>query len=182
MKIAFPPDGLRRDELLLRPPRLEDAEALHRAFNDDGILVPGDFPFDSPSLDRVRQMIAEEIPAMHESGTLVALLTVDEASGRVLGGAALHHLDHDRSIGEIGYWLLPEARGRGVATRVARIVAEWGFDLGLQRIEAMTLPENGASQRVLERAGFTREGVLRSLPRQRGGRGDMLLFSLLPGE
>ncbi len=182
MKIEFPPDGLRRDELHLRPPELEDAETLHRAFNDDGILVPGDFPFDAPTLDSVREMIGEQLPAALESGTLVPLVTVDEASGRILGGAALHRVDRERSIGEIGYWLLPEARGHGVATRVARIVAEWGFDLGLQRIEAMTLPENTASQRVLERAGFTREGVLRSLPRQRGGRGDMILFSLLPGE
>ncbi len=41
---------------------------------------------------------------------------------------------------------------------------------------------NPESERVLERAGFTREGVLRSLPKRSGGRADMTLYSLLPGE
>jgi RimJ/RimL family protein N-acetyltransferase len=181
LTIAVPAGGLRRDGLVVRVPTLDDVDTLHRAFNDREILELGDFPFDPPSRDGVRQMVSETLPALREDG-LVALVVTAAERGEVLGGAALHHVDLERSIGEVGYWLLPEARGRGVATRVARIVAEWGFEVGLARIEAQTFVENAASQRVLERAGFTREGLLRSMPRTRGGRGDMVLFSLLPGE
>ena len=130
----------------------------------------------------MRELVTERLPALRDAGELAGLMVVDAPSGRPLGGAALHHVDLERAIGEIGYWLLPEARGRGVATQVARVLAEWGFELGLERVEARTFVENVPSQRVLERAGFTREGLLRSMPRQRGGRGDMVVFSLLPGE
>jgi RimJ/RimL family protein N-acetyltransferase len=83
---------------------------------------------------------------------------------------------------EIGYWLLPRARGRGVATRIARILAEHAFALGILRVEAYVNVGNDASDRVLERAGYTREGVVRSLPRPDGTRVDKTLWSLLPGE
>ena len=109
-------------------------------------------------------------------------MIADADSGRRLGGLALHHFDWQLGQIEIGYWLLEHARGRGVATRAARFAAEYGFSLGAERIEARVFVGNTASERVLERAGFTREGVIRSLPRRWGGRSDMTLFSLLPGE
>jgi RimJ/RimL family protein N-acetyltransferase len=63
-----------------------------------------------------------------------------------------------------------------------RLVARWAFDvLGVQRLELTTAPENVASQRVAERVGFTREGVLRGLVATKNdGRRDNVLFSLLP--
>ena len=76
----------------------------------------------------------------------------------------------------------PDARGRGVATRVARLLAEHAFSLGVERVAAYVNVGNVASERVLQRAGFTREGVVRSLPKPGGERGDKTLFSLLPGE
>ena len=77
----------------------------------------------------------------------------------MLGGAALHHLDAERGIVELGYSLFPHARGRGFATRVARLLAEHAFALGVQRVAAYVNVGNRASERVLERAGFSREGV-----------------------
>jgi RimJ/RimL family protein N-acetyltransferase len=110
------------------------------------------------------------------------VVVVDATTNQILGGGALHHLDSERAIVEIGYWLLPDARGQGVATRVARMLAEHAFALGVQRVEAYVNVGNDASERVLERAGFTREGVVRSLPRPGDRRGDKTLYSLLPGE
>ncbi len=98
------------------------------------------------------------------------------------GGAVFHHLDAERAIVEIGYWLFPAARGRGVATPSARLLAEHAFALGVLRVEAYVNVGNDASDRVLQRAGFTREGVVRSLPRPDGTRVDKTLWSLLPGE
>ena len=86
---------------------------------------------------------------------------------------------------EIGYIFLPDGRGRGYATRAVRLVAEWLFDeLGIGRLQARTHPDNVASQRVLERVGFQREGIARSahvLPVS-GERIDCVMWSLLPGE
>ena len=61
----------------------------------------------------------------------------------------------------IGYWLLPQARGRGLATRAVRLLSDWAFaDLELARLRLFTEPENERSQRVAERCGFMRQGVL----------------------
>jgi RimJ/RimL family protein N-acetyltransferase len=86
--------------------------------------------------------------------------------------------------GHVGYWCATEARGRGVVTRALRLVSRYGFEeLGLQRLELITDPENIASQRVAEKAGYRREGVLRShLDHPDGRRRDSVMFSLLPGE
>jgi RimJ/RimL family protein N-acetyltransferase len=83
--------------------------------------------------------------------------------------------------GEVGYWLGGRARGRGHATRAVRLICTWGFEtLGLERIELQAAVDNPASQRVAERAGFTREAVLRSRWATFGGeRHDMVCFGLL---
>jgi RimJ/RimL family protein N-acetyltransferase len=86
-------------------------------------------------------------------------------------------------VGEIGYGIRREARGRGVATRALRLLARWALDeLGLVRLQLVTDVENVASQRVAERAGFTREGVLRQALEVKGRRSDCIMFSLLPGD
>ena len=86
-------------------------------------------------------------------------------------------------VGDVGYWLASWARGRGVATRALRLLCAWAFDsLDLARIQLHTLPDNDASQRVAERAGFRREGLLRSWTEMKGRRVDLVMFSLLPGE
>jgi RimJ/RimL family protein N-acetyltransferase len=82
--------------------------------------------------------------------------------------------------GEIGYWMAPEARRRGIGARATRLLAEWAVSaLGLERLELMANPDNEASQRLAERAGFTREGVLRKYRRRHGVREDLIMYSLL---
>lgn len=88
------------------------------------------------------------------------------------------------ATGHVGYWCAREARGRGYTTRALRLVCRFGFeDLRLGRMELITDPDNHASQRVATKAGFQREGVLRShLLHRDGRRRDSVMFSLLPGE
>jgi RimJ/RimL family protein N-acetyltransferase len=70
-----------------------------------------------------------------------------------------------------------------VATRALRLVSVWALDeLGLQRISLLAEPENVPSQRVAEKAGFRREGVLRSFRELKGARRDYVMYSLLPGD
>jgi RimJ/RimL family protein N-acetyltransferase len=123
-----------------------------------------------------------ELPLLAESGRLLALAALDARSGEVIGGGTLHHLDSERRIIEIGYFVLPHARGRGVATTIARLLADHAFSLGIERVAAYVNVGNVASERVVERVGFTREGVVRSMPKPDGRRVDKTLFSLLPDE
>jgi RimJ/RimL family protein N-acetyltransferase len=84
---------------------------------------------------------------------------------------------------DLGYWLLAEARGRGLATRGVRLVSRWALEQpGVARLQLWTDPENRASQRVAERCGFQREGVLRAYGQVEGRRVDAVMYSLLPGD
>jgi RimJ/RimL family protein N-acetyltransferase len=103
--------------------------------------------------------------------------------GVMLGSVSLHEVRLDQGSAAVGYWLVPEARGRGAATQAVRLLARWAFaELGLARLELTCGPENEASQHVAERCGFSREGILRSHVPFKGGRRDSVIYSLLPGE
>jgi ribosomal-protein-alanine N-acetyltransferase len=85
--------------------------------------------------------------------------------------------------GVLGYYLDADAQGRGLATEsVAEIVALAFGRLGLHRIEAATRLDNGASQRVLERNGFTRFGVAKDYLRVGGGWRDHVLYERIDGD
>lgn len=80
----------------------------------------------------------------------------------------------------LGYWVSPAAAGRGLATSAVAHLAAWAFDgLGLHRIEAGTLVDNAASQRVLVKNGFERFGLAPRLLRVDGRWQDHVLFQRL---
>ncbi|MEV6843887.1 GNAT family protein [Actinoplanes sp. NPDC051411] len=82
---------------------------------------------------------------------------------------------------QVGYWMDPAARRRGLATRALRELCRWGFaELGLGLIEWRAEVGNVASRRVAEKAGFTVEAVLRRRLVHRGGRVDAWVGSMLP--
>jgi RimJ/RimL family protein N-acetyltransferase len=177
--LSVPASGIRAGEIVLRFPSLDEVDAILPAFTDPELREAGNLPaFDRDGL----AASIKELPVLAERGRLLALAAVDADSGEVVGGGTLHHLDSERRIVEIGYFVLPHARRRGVATTVARLLAEHAFSLGIERVAAYVNVGNTASERVAERAGFTREGVVRSLPKPDGQRVDKTLFSLLPGE
>jgi RimJ/RimL family protein N-acetyltransferase len=177
--LPFPAEGTVYGGLTFRLPTEDDVEAVAPAFLDEELAGAANMP---PLDERALREALPRLPEVIEQGLFLPLLVVDDGSGAVQGGANLHHFDWERGQCEIGYWLFEHARGKGIATRTARFIADYGFSLGLERIEARVVVGNVASERVLERAGFTREGVLRSMPLRRGGRVDMTVFSLLPGE
>ena len=154
---------LRDGDLILRPPAPEDAEAVTAACQDPEIqrwtLVPSPY----------RREHAEEwlaaAPGRARDGEAVALLAF-EGDGRLAGSFSLMELDLERGYGEIGYWVAPWARGRGVATRSVRLLHEWAAgELGLRRIEILPDAANAPSRRVAERCGYVATGELRALPR-----------------
>jgi RimJ/RimL family protein N-acetyltransferase len=179
LRLTLPEAGLADGELLLRAPTADDIDAMMVAIGDPALREAGNLPAFSRS-----EMLATlpHLTALAASGRLLPMTAVDVHTGQVVGGATLHHLDAERAIVEIGYWVLPDARGRRFGTRIARLLAEHAFTLGIQRVAAYVNVGNVPSERVLERAGYTREGVVRSMPVPSGRRVDKTLFSLLPGE
>jgi RimJ/RimL family protein N-acetyltransferase len=179
LRLSVPPEGLRVRDIVLRLPTLDDVDGILPAFTDPELREAGNLP----AFGR-EELVASlrELPLLAESGRLLALAAVDAETSEVIGGGTLHHLDAERKIVEIGYFVLPHARRRGVATAIARLLAEHAFSLGIERVAAYVNVGNTASERVAERAGFTREGVVRSMPKPDGRRVDKTLFSLLPGE
>lgn len=136
-------------------------------------LVPA--PYTQSDAEAYRRL-ADELRA--EGGRIP--LAVADAETDVLVGSIELRLGE---VGSIGYWVHPEARGRGLATRALVLLSRWALaEGGVERLELTTHPENVASQRVAEKAGFVREGTLRSHIRLREGRRDSVLFSLLPSD
>jgi len=171
------PEELRVDELWLRPPGEDDVERIAPAFRDPD--VGGEAGLPPMDADELLTMMREMLPEMRASGMLAPYLIEDTRTGELLGGFTLHHLDRMRDSVELGYWLFPEARGRGVATRAVRAGAEHALANGIYCVEAHVRVGNDASERVLERAGFEREGVRRRFLRYRGRRVDATLFTRL---
>ncbi len=113
-----------------------------------------------------------------------AHLAIEHATfGGFCGMIALNRLDHLYLSAWIGYWVAADHRGQSLATQAARIVVRWAFEsVGAERLSLTAEPENVASQRVAEKCGFVREGVMRMAVRGRRGRNDSVLFSLLPSD
>lgn len=104
------------------------------------------------------------------------------ADDRPAGWISLDVTNRDHGIGTIGYTVSEAFRGHGVASRALRLVVDIAFAqslIDLDRLEAVVAAENIASQRVLENAGFAREGTARGLLRIRGKRIDHYRYSLL---
>ena len=132
------------------------------------------------------------IPWPYRESDARALLVLSER-GRRMGTAAAFAVtgtDGDRlgsaaltfggdGVAEVGYWVAAAARGRGVATAAVETLVTWAFgQLGIARLELKTASGNQGSDRVAEKAGFEREGVLRAAQSGRdGGRIDLVLWS-----
>lgn len=167
---------LRDGDLVLRPWRDDDVPALVIACNDPeiGHWIPSiPQPYTE---DDARAFIVGEVRPELRSFAI-------EVEGAVAGAIGFTLNSHGYR-GHVGYWIAAQARGQGICTRALRLLARWALDeLELQRLDLITDPENVASQRVAQKVGFRREGVLRAHLRHPDGRiRDSVMFSLMPGE
>lgn len=166
---------LRGDGIVLRPWREDDAQAVYDACQDPEILywiplIPRPY-----TLDVARAFVTDSLGL----GPYQFAITEDDL---VVGSIGMRI--SEPKTGHIGYWCARDARGRGVTTRALRLLCQYALgELNIDRLELITDPDNRASQRVAEKVGFRREGVLRSqMLHPDGRRRDSVIFSLLPGE
>jgi len=109
-----------------------------------------------------------------------ALFVFRESDGALVGGITMSNVRRGVSqTASLGYWAGERFAGHGYITAAVRTCVRYGFeDLDLHRIEAACQPDNIASRRVLEKAGFTQEGMARAYLRINGGWRDHILFGI----
>ena len=104
----------------------------------------------------------------------------DSQTGVFVGGVGINELKPEHRMGNLGYWVRTRWSCRGIATAAAILAAEFGFEeLLLKRIEILVALGNDRSQRVAQKLGATREGVLRDRLFINGQMHDAVVFSLI---
>jgi RimJ/RimL family protein N-acetyltransferase len=173
-----PEPPLSDEQLLLRPWDEGDLPLLEQASTDEYVAMIEHLPVPF-SAEQGRAWVATQHERL-DDGRGWAFAIVERGSGEAVGGIGIS-FRHPPGAAEPGVWVLGEQRNRGLAERATRLLCSWALttDTGIERIQATVEPWNLASQRVLEKVGFLREGLLRSYAPCRGGRQDVYLYSLL---
>jgi RimJ/RimL family protein N-acetyltransferase len=177
MLMRYPDPPLCEGGLLLRRWSRGDVDDAVRCCNDEQIrrYLPA-IPIPYTAADAVAFIEAEPRRLMAGSVTLVMASADDR---RLQGALGIRQVEP--GVAQIGYWTDPGVRGRGIAGAALILVSRWAIGtLGAGRVQLHTALDNVASMRVAERAGFTREGVLRRWYDLRGERRDAVMYSLLP--
>lgn len=160
----------------LRTLRHGDVPAWHACLSAPGALEHSSWVLDSVAdLEAEYARYASADPASPSRWAIV-----DTRDGRLLGSIGFHSVEPARRKAEIAYDLAPAAWGQGLATAACLALCRYGFErLGYLRIQATVLDSNLASRRVLEKAGFAREGLLRRYRLVRGQPRDFLMYARL---
>lgn len=178
-RIQLPSGGITDGIVRLRELRESDIPAILTACEDPAIRRYNSAPHDEAE---ARAWLAGEIKNPRSSRAF-RLAVAEAESDHLIGSLGVREPHPNAGRIEVGYWLAPSVRGRGLAARALRLFCSWAFrELSLARIEAIPELENRDSHRLLERSGFTREGLLRAYQTVQGERRDMVMYSLLPGE
>jgi RimJ/RimL family protein N-acetyltransferase len=165
------------DAIRLVPLAAAHEPAVTQLVHDEAVVAFTRFPTE-PSPRFVREWIGS-YEAGRRDGTRAAF-AIEAPGGEFLGVGLFPRIEREGRQAEIGYVIAPAARGRGVATRTLRLLTDWGFaELGLERLELWIDVANTASERVAERAGYVREGVLRSCWVKEDIRADLGIWSRL---
>ncbi|MET9075149.1 GNAT family N-acetyltransferase [Streptomyces sp. NPDC004232] len=165
--------------LQLRPWRPDDAGTLLTAALDPAIRRWNRLAVDS------REDALARIERMHARwrAETFAVWAVAAPGGPAVGLCAWGDIDLHEGSAEIVYWLLPEARGGGVAVEATRRLSQWALDdLGLHRLRLCHSVANPASCRVAEKAGYSYEGTQRSALLHADGWHDQHLHARVAGD
>jgi ribosomal-protein-alanine N-acetyltransferase len=164
----------------LRRVEKKDVPLLAGWLNDVRFVGPySDFPTQVTEAELERRMFEPKIPQMEWVDFIV-----QNRNGASIGWVAHYISSQNFGWVEIGYYLVPEERGKGYGTEAIRILVDYLFlTKDVPRVQAVTSVENKASQRVLEKSGFKKEGTIRSaLWTGKGKWTDGILYSILREE
>jgi ribosomal-protein-alanine N-acetyltransferase len=185
-KIAEPEPLLRGDGIYLRPAVSGDFAAWVRLRSESReFLTPWEplWPEDDLTRAAFRRRLRRQSDEMARDEAF-SFLIFDAGADTLLGGLTLGGIRRGvAQSGTLGYWMGAPHAGKGRMTRAVAAAVRFGFaTLRLHRIEAACLPENAASQTLLEHNGFQREGLARGYLRINGAWRDHLLYGLVEPE
>jgi len=171
------------DELILiRPYRPSDVDNLYEAARESINQVYRWLPWCHPlySIEESIDWIRSRSSAW-EHGKEYSFVIEDAVTGKFLGGTGINEINSIHKSGNLGYWVRSTETGRGVASAATLLTAVLAFEqLHLHRVEIIAAVKNLASQRVAEKAGAMREGILRRRLLINGNHHDAIIYSLLP--
>jgi ribosomal-protein-serine acetyltransferase len=176
-------EELKGERVIVRPYRVEDAEALQAAVAESREHLRPWLPFADAhqSVEESRDFIIRCTAnwLLRENFGLSIWL---RETGAFLGGVGFHIRDWDIRWFEIGYWLRASAEGHGYMTEAVRLVSDYLLDhLGAQRVEIRCNALNTHSAAVALRLGFVQEGRLRNVRvAASSAPEDTLIFSRIP--
>ncbi len=173
---------LRGERIFLRPFIQSDLPVFGAWVNDAEYL--SDYNFFGLTDPRGREKRFQENGLLASNYGALVIVTNE---GTIAGDVSYHQARYGPNEGSttynIGISLIPEQRGKGFGSEAQRVLAAYLFAVfPVQRVEATTDVSNIPEQRALEKAGFTREGVLRQAQWRSGTWHDMVLYSKLRGE
>ena len=152
------------ERFLLRPFRRRDIDPLFRAVTASEPELAEFLPWAASPYTRARaaSFVKESIHSWRERRAYDFAVRRPEAPARHIGNVSVWHLSRPSRSGEIGYWIRTDETGRGIATEVSRAALRIGFqELGMHRVVLRIALGNLPSERVADKLGFVREGVLR---------------------
>ncbi len=151
-------------QVLLRPFHPDDAADIYAAARESIAEVYPWLPWCHPdySIEESRTWIGQ-CPEKWLEGTEYNFVIADPKDGAFLGGCGMRYINPVDRVVNLGYWVRTSRTRQGIATTATRLLARFGFEeLKLNRIEIIAATGNKASQRVAEKAGAIREGILRN--------------------
>jgi len=168
--------------LTLRPSQESDIESIYQACQDPLIshftTVPANYTLEHAQ-SFVRQLDPEGLQSKREIRFIIE--SNQGATPGLAGVISFHSPNFNNKVAEIGYWIAKEHRGKSIGTTAVKVLTNFGFEtMGWNRIEAMIDHDNEASKKVVTRAGYEHEGLLRQrVIRANGDVIDMDLFAVL---
>ena len=181
MSLAYPEPPLSDGVVLLRPWDDGDIAVVEQASRDEYVAQIEHLPVPFTRDAGLGWVAAQHTRLADGRGWSFAIVELE--TRQPVGGVGISYR-HPPGAAEPGVWILEHRRREGLAARATRLLCHWALtaDVGIARVQATVEPWNVASQRVLERLGFQREGLLRAYTSYGGERGDVYLYSLLAGD
>ncbi len=165
-------------EIVLRPWHSDDADAVYVACQDGAIQRFTTIPVPYSREDAVGFVADVAAGAFADKSGIH--LCISTPAGGVLGAIGLDVSDAPGTA-ELGYWLAPAARGRGVASQSISLFKKWAFaELGVTRLELHIEPANEGSAATAERVGARFEGLLPGQRLIRGELRDLAVYAIMP--
>ena len=168
-------EDLLRDGIRIRRFRDADAAPFAAATHDPEIVAHSGLPRrHTPSSAR------ELLDFYNASEDFVQVAIADAQTDAFLGTVILFNVARHEGRCEVGFWLHPGGRGRGIATTAVGLICDWAVRAwGIERFDAHSDVDNPGAHAVLERNGFSREGMLRGWGARGAERIDAVMFGRL---